>query len=235
MDYEKKQRLIALRDSMKEYGYADGVEELESIFPELTESEGEKIRKALVWHLKADVDFVSNGVTKAECLAYLEKQKEQKPRLIGEDSVEKKARQMYENGQTIEVQKLAGWSDTNELVFQDICKHLKEEGYNGWIVLLNALHNGEFQPKQEWSEEDEKMRNALLEWLNPEKGGTKYSSYAQLAEWRNWLKSLRPQPHWKPSEDQMSMLLAVIRDPNNAGSESCFLAFKSLYEDLKKL
>lgn len=45
--------------------------------------------------------------------------------------------------------KLAEWSDTNELVFKDICKHLKEEGYNGWIVLLNALRNGEFQPKQE--------------------------------------------------------------------------------------
>ena len=51
---------------------------LETIFPELAESEDERIRKALVWHLKADVDFVSNGVTKAECIAYLEKQKERK-------------------------------------------------------------------------------------------------------------------------------------------------------------
>ena len=53
--------------------------DLEDIFPELKESEDEKIRKALVWHLKADADFVSNGVTKTECIAYLEKQKEQKP------------------------------------------------------------------------------------------------------------------------------------------------------------
>lgn len=50
--------------------------------------------------------------------------------------------------------KPAEWSDTNELVFKDICKHLKEEGYNGWIVLLNVLHNGEFQPKQELGKED---------------------------------------------------------------------------------
>ena len=54
-------------------------EALKTLIPELKESEDERIRKALVWHLKADVDFVSNGVTKAECLAYLEKQKEQKP------------------------------------------------------------------------------------------------------------------------------------------------------------
>lgn len=47
--------------------------------------EDEKIRKALVWHLKADVDFVSNGVTKAECLAYLDKQKAQKQEWSEED------------------------------------------------------------------------------------------------------------------------------------------------------
>lgn len=49
---------------------------MDEVFPELKESEGERIRKALLWHLKADVDFVSNGVTKAECLAWLEKLRE---------------------------------------------------------------------------------------------------------------------------------------------------------------
>ena len=57
---------------------------LETLIPELSESEDERIRKALVWHLKADVDFVSNGVTKAECLAYLEKQKEQRIKRLNE-------------------------------------------------------------------------------------------------------------------------------------------------------
>ena len=54
-----------------------GREVLETLIPELRESEDEKIRKALVWHLKAGEDFVSNGVTKEECITYLEKQKEQ--------------------------------------------------------------------------------------------------------------------------------------------------------------
>lgn len=53
-----------------------GISAIDMVLPELAESDDERIRKALVWHLKADVDFVSNGVTKAECIAYLEKQKE---------------------------------------------------------------------------------------------------------------------------------------------------------------
>ena len=40
--------------------------------------------------------------------------------------------------------------------------------------------------------------------------------------------------HWKPGEEQMSMLFAVINDPNNAGAESCHIALKSLYEQLSK-
>lgn len=35
--------------------------------------------------------------------------------------------------------------------------------------------------------------------------------------------------------EQMRFLLAVINDPNNAGAESCQLALKSLYNELKKL
>ena len=60
------------------------------------------------------------------------------------------------------------WSDTKELVFKDICKHLKEEGYNGWVTLLEALHSGEFkQAVTEWSEKDEKKlaRAKLYEQL----------------------------------------------------------------------
>ena len=80
MDYEKKYN-EAMNDMRVIYPNLKGDAKLavEHAFPELRESEDERIRKALVWHLKADVDFVSNGVTKAECIAYLEKQKEQKP------------------------------------------------------------------------------------------------------------------------------------------------------------
>lgn len=50
---------------------------------------------------------------------------------------------------------------------------------------------------------------------------------------RDWVKETTKE-NWKPSEEQMSMLLAVINEPNNAGSESCHIALKSLYNDLMK-
>lgn len=48
-------------------------------------------------------------------------------------------------------------------------------------------------------------------------------------------KDMEKKEEWKPSEEQMSMLLAVINDPNNAGAESCYMALKSIYNNLKKL
>lgn len=46
----------------------------------------------------------------------------------------------------------------------------------------------------------------------------------------DWLKSLRPQPHWKPSEEQMSALqIAAIE------SKTDFKTLTSLLVDLKKL
>ncbi len=48
-------------------------------------------------------------------------------------------------------------------------------------------------------------------------------------------QSLSLPPSWKPSEEQMSMLLAVINEPRNAGAESCQLALSDLYQDLRKL
>lgn len=53
---------------------------------------------------------------------------------------------------------------------------------------------------------------------------------------RDWVEeTTKKEEHWKPSEEQMSMLLAVINDPNNAGAESCYMALKSIYNNLKKL
>ena len=79
MNYEQKNRLIALCDSMKSYGYADGVEELKSIFPELRESEDERMMKAILATIRQGLDteiVLSNyGLTYDDVEAWLEKQK----------------------------------------------------------------------------------------------------------------------------------------------------------------
>lgn len=94
------------------------------------------------------------------------------------------------------------------------------------------------QSQQEWSEEDEDMLNSCISSIEEAKenryayketdGDTSYDH--EIA----WLKSLRPQSHWKPSEEQMDALkskLPIIKGTgNNVDS-----ILESLYEQLKKL
>lgn len=84
------------------------------------------------------------------------------------------------------------------------------------------------QPKQEWSEEDETIIDNLV-WaiandrIRPQ----------DRDDYCAWLKSLRPQKHWKPSDEQMKALESVIAmPPDGFGWES---TLESLYNDLKKL
>ena len=71
----------------------------------------------------------------------------------------------------------------------------------------------------EWSEEDEKIMQTIIK-----EGDLKPSEIA-------WLKSLRPQPHWKPSEEQMEALLWCVA--HLGGADHRVLA--ELYEQLKLL
>ena len=53
---------------------------LQNIFPELAESEDERIRKAIIKHFKVGTEYVSfSGFSKSEVINWLEKQGEQKP------------------------------------------------------------------------------------------------------------------------------------------------------------
>lgn len=166
---------------------AAGRDFLAEIFPELRESEDERIRKAIMEVLKrvsGATDVLENqGTTFKKAMIWLEKQKE-----------------------------------------------------------------------STWTKEDENMRDNILRFLGCFVGTSECDSnpslsvsYPAYQREMAWLKSLRPPQYcencklkrsvenWKPSEEQMSMLLAVINDPNNAGAESCHLMLQSLYAGLKKL
>ena len=92
MDYEKNykealERARALRKEAIEKGYAvDYVKDYETIFPELRESEDERVRKViykLMLGMRGEIFTAQDEiVTKEKVLAYLEKQKEQKPASI---------------------------------------------------------------------------------------------------------------------------------------------------------
>jgi hypothetical protein len=88
---------------------------------------------------------------------------------------------------------------------------------------LKSLHP---QPTQEWSEEDEKMLDAMIDIVS----GTFYEPLCPRKEMLSWLKSLRPS--WKPSEEQMEALKNVIRI-TSSGKNNDLL--RTLFIDLEKL
>ena len=77
------------------------------------------------------------------------------------------------------------------------------EHWDRWIAYLERQ---KMQNPAEWSEED---KNAL-EYLHELIGfgyTEKFMDAQTAADMREWVnKSLRPQPHWKPSEEQLSAL-----------------------------
>lgn len=102
--------------------------------------------------------------------------------------------------------------------------------------MLAYLKKRKEQKPAEWNEEDDELVEDLI------KLAKYYSDTEDETEFKphiSWLKALperfNSRPHWKPSEEQMQYLLAVINDPNNTGAESCHLILESLYNDLKKL
>lgn len=84
------------------------------------------------------------------------------------------------------------------------------------------------QPKQEWSEEDERLRRKLIELIYA-------ASYCDEREnLSDWLKSLKDRYTWKPSDEQMEGIectIKTLRYQLNAGDNR----LDSLYNDLKKL
>lgn len=99
------------------------------------------------------------------------------------------------------------------------------------------------QPKQEWSEEDERMikvLNSIIRYIIEivdkdalERFGT------NREELFSWLKSLSykigSQKHWKPSDKQMKTLNKVIFCTYNANNIEDKKHIESLYNNLKKL
>lgn len=88
------------------------------------------------------------------------------------------------------------------------------------------------QKPSEWSEEDED----LLKWSinNLTELKDRYGEgYGKVGKCIDWLKSLRPQNHWKPTDEQMGCLSDAIEHYNSLGYPAPKL--KELYEQLKKL
>lgn len=78
-----------------------------------------------------------------------------------------------------------------------------------WKGVRAWLEKQKEQKPAEWSEEDERIRQSLIMDLgNAETDDADVQK--ELDEQVAWLKSIRPQPHWKPSEEQMEALHSLV-------------------------
>jgi hypothetical protein len=240
-------------------------EALEILIPELAESEDERIRKELIGYLthRAEVTgFIDEDKDCKRWIAYLEKQKEQKPifkkgdKVIWDDEefniLDVNETEYNVGGYRVPFsrqnelhpiwQKTAEWSEEDERTLESFLGWLQgsmgEKTYSSWLKSLPERFSP--QPKQEWGEEDETKKERLISIVKRALHGNKYPLLNDngATELIIWLKSLRPQPHWKPTEEQMEALSEVIGDERMEDTAACEKKaeiLESLYNDLKKL
>lgn len=241
-DYKAKYE-EALNKARELHGtVAAGRDFLAEIFPELVESEDEKIRRVIhqmmLWMRKETFTSQDESVTKEKVLCWLEKQKEQRPAWSEEDKTkldnccaviaqqetyfdttfrQKCLDFLYEFPKRFALPSKQEWIEDNlkELTeFEAAMLHIGMSFFGG-SAGLNPNNTNEVKkqaklllelvPKQEWSEEDEKIAKEIEEELwypgdfpdYPSKEESElYDDCQRRLDWfKNKLKSLRPQLH----------------------------------------
>ena len=87
-----------------------------------------------------------------------------------------------------------------------------------------------FSEQKPWSKEDEKMLNSFLHKVEVCNLLTNKENVWII----NKLKALKPQNHWKPSDEQMEALAWALSLAKNCGEE-CAFNLRTLQDQLKKL
>ena len=223
--------------------------EFEEIYPELKENEDDRIRNRIICYLKQDiVEYPEREERINKMIAYLEKQKEQKPTpdwmpKFLDELRSKKNYFDWDEHRDIEGGILAIINWIAPTYFNEKEKEQKPSAHEDIAAAYQmGLAKGRNEQKPtEWSEEDE-AKITFLErlirynvpegqygWVDGHKGGfvTKLEAIAIL-------KSLLPQPRWKPSEEQLSQLQFAL----NVLEEKCGSVPNILWnlcDELKKL
>jgi len=189
---------------------------LKEVFPDLEESNDERIRKEIIGFIQSQIED-GNSAGWDRWIAYLERQKEQKPS---------------------EKQDYSGLTDFERAIHRGfLCAGV--ENVPVTIIKETAQDCLAHIKPAEWSEEDERKLEKLSFLLTLSEVG-EIITPTERTELGIFLRSRRPQPHWKPSEEQMYSLKNEVernREIHNhsIGGNPNFLALKSLQDDLLKL
>lgn len=234
---EEAKRLYATANADQKYV-------LERLFPQLKESEDERIRKAIVLFFELQDDNTTYSfIPKKDILSWLEKQGTKK------------------------VEQSPAWSEEDERIRKELLGHCRKQA-----DIYNTLHTAkEYCKVQSWvawlenqreqKPTDEEMKTALrteyekgradtiAEMQKPtecseEDEQTYFKSVEALEDFgkfelADWLKEhknqfLKPQNTWKPSDEQMGALLSKLHVLKGGGDKVQGI-LESLYYDLKKL
>lgn len=221
-------------NNMKEGSNFSGMEDLEVIFPELQESEDERIKNLIYCLIRDRSDngklLEHNGVSVEEALAWLERQKPSDAALeyLKENHSPSEVSD-FQAAMNIAVAKAydRGIADA---IKQDPCRTCDHPTMSCINFPCEKKKQAEQKPT-EWSEEDERILLRLIAHFDWH-GGTRFTK-EDCQEAINWLKSLRPN-HWKPSEEQMLALGGVLDYLDESDNEDADIVRK-LINDLKKL
>lgn len=146
------------------------------------------------------------------------------------------------------------WSEEDEQILNATILHIKNETYNyygGYSSEYIMRWLKSLKDRYTWkpSDEDKKMLDFAIRAaglckqyvINHQVNG--YSKLPDVPkryeELQDWLKSLRPQSQWKPSDGQLECLGYAIekanKDRSPLANNRIYLTLKALYEQLKKL
>ena len=147
----------------------------------------------------------------------------------------------------IKVEQNPSWSEEDENLLKLSVENLTEikdrfgKDYGRVGDCINWLKSlkGRVQPQQKrkWSEWDRSKIQRICKYLDEAK--KYYADITEVRECIDWLKFLRPQYTWQPSDEQMDALQYIYRNTNpqffdKLGWDS-IKTLESLYQDLKKL
>ena len=197
--------------------------EFETIFPELKESEDERIGKELIGFIKHRITMGSITPEEREhsssWIAWLEKQGEQKPADLpkGED---------YGIDGLWHAQRIL------ESTLGKVDGYQSDDGILQHECAISAVKKL-YEQKPAWSEEDEEMYKKVETAID-----SYYAPFSregeEMSEWFKNLKNrVQPQNTWKPSDEQMVVLNDIIINGHLSNANERIL--KGLQEQLKKL
>ena len=224
-------------------------EQKPEIYSPLCDTIKDKIREYIVNHFTIDtvVKTDVNSIVKAMEEGVRLGKESQKPAITSKFNVGDKiyykgnSRNRYVIKEVREDYYINGFGQRMDMSYTDSNFELLEH--------LDALPLVAPSKSAEWSEEDEKMLQRIIrhteseyqDWCNDKYGNSeivsdgKRSCLERLDWLENRLKSLRPQSHWKPSEEQMEAMEFVIKDYREDGCIATANYLQEILEQIKKL